>query len=48
MLLVIQALAIDKNGNVWIGTGDSGLVKFDGENSGQFIMNQILICRIMM
>ena len=28
----IKALAIDKSGNIWIGTNEDGLVKFDGSN----------------
>lgn len=32
----IWGIAVDKNGNKWIGTGESGLIKFDGEKFTTF------------
>jgi ligand-binding sensor domain-containing protein len=31
-MTMFSAIAIDGQGNMWIGTGSGGLVKFDGTN----------------
>ncbi|MDI9338168.1 MAG: two-component regulator propeller domain-containing protein, partial [Alphaproteobacteria bacterium] len=41
---VVQRFLKDKSGNLWFGTTDNGLYKYDGKSFKQFTINDGLDC----